>query len=102
MDKAGGYPKLARVMGVYPEMAIYRRFGYLNSLNLLYYQAELSELELKLERYQRADRASHDRFRSEYFRDWQEMAESAETPGGSVEQLKTVLKMRTLLREFSM
>ena len=40
-----GYPKLAHLMGSYPESAIFRRFGQLNMLNLLSYQAELIDLE---------------------------------------------------------
>ena len=40
-----GYPKLANLMGSYPESAIFRRFGRLNALTLLSYQAELVDLE---------------------------------------------------------
>jgi hypothetical protein len=36
-----GYPKLACHMGIYPELAIFGRFGNLNVQNLLYLQAEL-------------------------------------------------------------
>jgi trans-aconitate methyltransferase len=43
-----GYPKLARYIQTYPECAIYRRFGSLNSQNLLYFQADLTHLEQKL------------------------------------------------------
>ena len=43
-----GYPKLATLMGEFPEVAIFRRFGTLTMLNLMRLQAELVEIEEKL------------------------------------------------------
>ena len=40
-----GYLKLAHLMSSHPDYAILRRFGQLNLLNLLNYQAERRELE---------------------------------------------------------
>ncbi|KAK8199122.1 uncharacterized protein BKA78DRAFT_290817 [Phyllosticta capitalensis] len=48
-----GYPKLAQRMGLKPETAIFRRFAFLNKLNILYLQAELAELEKQLTIFQR-------------------------------------------------
>lgn len=48
-----GYPSLAVRMGVFPETAIFKRFGDLSARNLLYLQAELFHLRagfLELER----------------------------------------------------
>ena len=42
-----GYPKLAQLMGVFPESTMLRRFSRLNMLNLLSYQAELIDLEAR-------------------------------------------------------
>lgn len=44
---AKGYPRLAQLMGAYTEVAIFRRFGSLNTLSVLSLQAELVELEDK-------------------------------------------------------
>jgi hypothetical protein len=43
-----GYPRLADLMGRHGEIAIFRKFGALNMLNLMSLQAELVELEDKL------------------------------------------------------
>jgi hypothetical protein len=40
-----GYPMLAAYMGLTPETNIFRRFSILNARNLLYLQAELTNLE---------------------------------------------------------
>jgi hypothetical protein len=64
-----GYPKLASHMGTYPECAIYRRFGSLNSQNLLYFQSELTHLELKLRRLEATDLTSEEGNRSAYSKD---------------------------------
>lgn len=50
-----GHPRLAELMGRRPQMAIYRRFGYLNAQNLLYMQAELVGLEKALKDLQKRD-----------------------------------------------
>ena len=50
-----GYPKLAREMDRISEFAIFRRFEYLNMLNLLRLQAELVDLESELQVIQQQD-----------------------------------------------
>jgi hypothetical protein len=37
----GSYPKLATHMGMFPRMAVFKRFGDLSARNLIYLQAEL-------------------------------------------------------------
>ncbi|KAI0479761.1 hypothetical protein F4859DRAFT_529914 [Xylaria cf. heliscus] len=54
----GGYTKLAEYMGQQPQLAIFRRFGTLANANLLYLQAEIAELELRLKDVQKQDRES--------------------------------------------
>ena len=44
-----GYPAFAEVMSTNDCLGIFRRFSTLNVLNLLYMQAEISDLELELE-----------------------------------------------------
>lgn len=94
-----GYPKLACHIGKYPEHSIYRRFGSLNSQNLLYLQAELTHLEVKLRRLEAADLASTEGNRSQYSKDWHWLNSSS--PEGDSEQLKTVKAMRYTLKEYS-
>lgn len=48
-----GYPKLANLMGNYPDHAIFRRFGRLSTLNIMRLQAELVYLEAELKSCQR-------------------------------------------------
>ncbi|OJD33530.1 uncharacterized protein BKCO1_2900020 [Diplodia corticola] len=43
-----GYPLLADHMGRMPQIAIFRRFGAINTLDLLYRQAELKRMEKEL------------------------------------------------------
>jgi hypothetical protein len=44
-----GYPKLAHLMGTYPEYGIFRKFGSLSMISLLAIQAKLARLERKLQ-----------------------------------------------------
>ncbi|KAH8593912.1 hypothetical protein B0O99DRAFT_574662 [Bisporella sp. PMI_857] len=94
-----GYPKLGCHMGTYPECAIYRRFGSLNSQNLLYYQAELTHLERKLRRLEAADLASAEGNRSKYSKDWYWLDNSVFE--GNSEQLETVHVIRSKLKEYN-
>jgi hypothetical protein len=51
-----GYPKLAVLMGEFPEVAIFRRFGTLTMINLMSLQAELIQIEEQLRTKQLQDR----------------------------------------------
>ena len=46
--RAQGYYALAQLMNKMPRVGIYRRFGILNGLSILFYQAELMKLEKQL------------------------------------------------------
>jgi hypothetical protein len=94
-----GYPKLAAKMELQPELAIYRRFGALNGQNLLYYQAELMDLEQQLRKQQAEDGKNLHGKKSEYGKDWYRLQDSSED--GDTEQLDLVLKIRKLLNEYS-
>jgi len=92
-----GYPRLAGQMEILPETAIYRRFGALNSRNLLYYQAELALLEKELIAQEALDSSIPEK--QCYALDWYWMSQSAEQ--GDSKQLDLVVKMRALLKEYS-
>jgi hypothetical protein len=96
-----GYIKLASLMGAHPEVAIFRRFGTLNAQNLLYLQAELISLDLKLKRCAKADAESGHPDRTIYDRDWQSLHESLQAPDGNPEQWQTILSIRKTLKEYS-
>jgi hypothetical protein len=94
-----GYPKLAAKMELQPELAIYRRFGALNAHNLLYYQAELVDLEQQLKKQQVQDDNNPHGKKNMYGRTWYRLQDSEED--GDTEQLDLVLKIRKLLHEYS-
>ena len=97
-----GYSRLASMMGGHPETAIFRRFGSLNALNLLYLQAELTNLENSLHKQADADAGSGHFERSLYARDWQSLSESATAEDGNdPTQWNTMLIIRDKLDEYS-
>ncbi|KAM7214997.1 hypothetical protein V8F06_009599 [Rhypophila decipiens] len=100
-----GYHRLAALMGAHPETAIFRRFGQLNGLNLLYLQAELTNLENDLHRAAKSDSKSSHYERSIYARDWQTLHESgdakAEKDGGNPTQWNIMLQVRDKLNEYN-
>lgn len=61
-----GYQKLANLMGTYPDHAIFRRFGWLSTLNIMRLQAELAHLEAELKSCQRKDGEHQSREPPEY------------------------------------
>jgi hypothetical protein len=94
-----GYPNIARLMGDFPELAIFRSFRVLNAKNLLYLQAELGQLEKELHGQEWRD------FRTEGIlskasRDWFWL-EAAARRGEDDTQWRLTLKMREKLREYS-
>jgi hypothetical protein len=50
-----GYLRLAFLMGLWPEFATFRRFGWLSALNLMRLQSELAKLERDLQSCQTED-----------------------------------------------
>jgi hypothetical protein len=104
LDKlVAGYPKLAGLMGLFPELAILRRFGSLNMRNLLYMQAELVYLENELQECELADKYARSRDeRTRYRSNWFWLRESARYGEGEPSrQLRLVLKIREKLKEYS-
>lgn len=100
--EAGGYDRLAEYMGQYPQHAIFRRFSTLANANLLYLQAELTELEHQLKFVQKEDSQSSDNGRQDYFRSWYRLSESASLDAGSPEreQYEVVMKLRQVMPQY--
>lgn len=99
-DLAVGYPKLAAKFEIFPEVAIYRRFGSLNALNLLYYQAELTYLERQLQEQQRRDDTDRTGSGAGYARNWYWLKHS-KADGGDGHQFALVMQIRELLKQYS-
>ncbi|KAF4437647.1 hypothetical protein F53441_12982 [Fusarium austroafricanum] len=68
MSGVTGYPKLAKLMGEFPETAIFRRFRQLNMLHLLRLQAELHGMEDELLEVIEGDQKSDVPHRKDYSR----------------------------------
>jgi hypothetical protein len=100
-EMTGGYNILAHLMGAYPELSIFRRFGALNARNILYLQAELTDLETKLLQAEKADLESGHVNRKIYSRDWRTLSESVDVADGDSTQWKIFLRMREKLHEYS-
>ncbi|KAL1639640.1 hypothetical protein SLS58_007699 [Diplodia intermedia] len=101
-----GYPKLAEQMERISETAIFRRFDYLNALNLLYMQAELQSLEDELRRLQVEDATAGSEARAKYAVNWFSLSRAATMPsedgdGGSDEQWHLAREMRAKLKEYN-
>ncbi|KAF2146166.1 uncharacterized protein K452DRAFT_242777 [Aplosporella prunicola CBS 121167] len=81
-------------MRIIPETSVFRRFGFLNQLNLLYLQADLVDIEDRLKRIQRIDdRKPGDE--SSYARDWLCLKE------GDGRQLQLVREAQELLEKYT-
>lgn len=91
-----GHEKLASFMANHSQTAAFQRFDFLNTLNLLYMQAELVEQEKRLKESIKADQNSDNYERKTSTRDWYWLSLSEES--GTWED---VLKTRKLLREYS-
>jgi hypothetical protein len=100
-DAQHGYHRLASAMGLFPDVAIFRRFSTLNVKNILYLQAELVDLEKNLEQAALADSLSGDINRREYHRAWYPLSHPEELPNGDGKQWKTFLHIREVLQQYS-
>ena len=90
------------MMGRCPDMAILRKFGTLNMQNLLYLQAEISQLESELIRLARDDinqGNSGNRIKSWYTRNWLPLSNYFGTTDDT--QWRKMLQIRGKLKEYS-
>jgi hypothetical protein len=96
-----GYRKLAEYMGENPNFAIFRRFGQLNALNLLYLQAELAEMEQLLSAQAAADRASSSACAQDRALWFKALSFEEKPHVGHCEQWRLMLRIREVLKEYS-
>jgi len=68
------YSSLATLMGRYPDVLILRKYAELNAKNLLYYQAELANLEQELHEIEEEDRSSGTDPRQKFDKRWSSLA----------------------------
>lgn len=99
-----GYGKFANLMGEFPELTIFRRFGALNAKLLLYRQAELVRLEDDLKFIAQEDEKHADT--KEFGKSWHKMHEASSEFGANQqrekvhqieEKLKTYCEFRLLV-----
>ncbi|KAI9876633.1 MAG: hypothetical protein M1830_006055 [Pleopsidium flavum] len=95
-----GYPKLSAFLSSFPETALFRKFGALNIQNLLYLQAELSELEVELREIAKEDSQSGDSERVLFNKDWWELSQASEKAGNNLQWIK-VLETREKLKVYN-
>jgi hypothetical protein len=92
-----GYLQISQLMSQHTEMAVVRRFGNLNMLNILHLQAELMHLEEKYYRLAESDAKSSSRpYRA---RDWWSLTQP--DCNGRKEQWETLLEIREKLAQYS-
>lgn len=102
-DLVPGYPRLAGQMGRLPQLGVFRRFGALNMRSLLYYQAELAQIEQDLIQTELEDARNTQDLQGDYCGNWADLSGSTTDHNQefSGEQWELVLKMRKLLKEYS-
>jgi hypothetical protein len=96
-----GYNRLAAVIGTDRDLAIFRRFSFLNSKNLLYMQSELALLEADLRAISKEDRESGDEEKAE-FEFCIQALKGPHKCKDSDQQWRKVLEVRQMLKEYSM
>jgi hypothetical protein len=74
-----GYEGLARFMGAYPELAIFRRFGALNLRNIMFMQAEIADLEEQYDAVVDEDNEAGDHERATLSQAWRLVARGNES-----------------------
>lgn len=99
----GGYHEIAGLMNKFPITAVFKRFGRLNYLNILYFQAELAILEECIMEEAQKNRESPDRECRQYFQSFRHLMEGrTETGAKDRSQWQLVLRMRKVLKQYSM
>lgn len=83
-----GYERLSRLIGTYPELAIYRKFSALCAKLLLYKQAELQHLENELNIISQID--SRDSEKRAYAVSWEAMDKASEEGGCNLQKQKVL------------
>lgn len=96
-----GYPALAENIGRYASLACFRRFAALNARNILYFQAELLELEEKLGEVEIMDQELwKSGSRNNYAASWYWLGGEGENDPNKY-QLRLIMRLRELLHQYS-
>lgn len=93
------YNRLAHLMGMHQELAIFKQFAKLNAKNLLYMQSELTHLEAELSDIELENKYSGDSQKTSFQVSVFELKESV----GSAKDLqwRKALEVRTKLAQYS-
>lgn len=94
------YDSLSALMGKYTDLAIFRKFSTLNCRNLLLMQAEIADKQGLLLSIITDDRTSTVAPRKSFSTNFTAMMEDTTESGRR--QLKIMLEIRQLLKEYSM
>ncbi|KAI1360641.1 hypothetical protein F5Y08DRAFT_331433 [Xylaria arbuscula] len=88
--------------GQQPQLAIFRRFASLTNANLLYLQAEIAELEVRLQEVQTKDSQLNREPGERGFHSWFKLSESADFDPGSLERepYELIMKLRELMAQY--
>ena len=97
---SGSYPRLSEFMGLWPEVAIFRRFGALNTQNLLFLQAEIAHLERELKNIREREERREDERGLLAQRSWFELSQATED-GEYCPQWAVIQEIRSKLSEYS-
>ena len=96
-----GYAQIAWRIANHDDLGIFRRFTALNAQDLLYMQAELRVLELKLRQQETSNSRSGNERQTWYSRDWQTLSRAEEVEGTRDTQWQTFLEIREKLEKYS-
>lgn len=94
-----GYEKLARFLAANRGMESYRGFKWLQSLNLLYLQAQLTDLEAQLRHTIAEDLQASDTKRRHLIDSWMALNDSKAIPGLDL-QYKLMIEIRSTLHDY--
>jgi hypothetical protein len=79
---------------------IYRHFDELSARNLLFYQAELAELEEEQRQCDVEDKTARDQPSVECQRDWREFVSCAENGGREKRKMELAMRIRAVLMKY--
>ncbi|KAE9988536.1 hypothetical protein EG327_003332 [Venturia inaequalis] len=95
-----GYPRLAARMGLFPETAIFSRFGDLTARNLLYLQAELLHERAYLEKLERQAHSDDGEKADLWARSWYDLRHDPEEKGKDNSRWALILRVRGTMKEY--
>jgi len=97
-----GFSAVASKIAADPDKTttIYRRFDKLSARNLLFYQAELAELESQQEVLDNEDRRAIDEYSDNCQRDWRWFEEGAKVEGRERRKMNLAMRVRHTLEKY--